>query len=160
MIRPHEGSQPVWSNASPGDEAATSAVGRGWRPTTVVAVIGAILLTLACAAKSARAVASRNPREETRETGTFDRRAALAETNTAMKRAGECQAPEGLPRSVRVDVQFGYDGRVTQAELVTPTGDPAFLDYRRCVEAVFREITSPSYEGSLITVEKTFTVAR
>ena len=88
--------------------------------------------------------------------GPFDTGAARAALGAAAANAASCKKPGGPTGSGKVVVTFAPSGRVTTANVQggsfggTPTGG--------CVASVFRRAKVPPFDGTGVTVSKSFTI--
>jgi hypothetical protein len=86
----------------------------------------------------------------------FSRSAAVSALNAAAGAASGCKKPDGPTGRGRVSVTFAPSGRVTTAVV---NGPPfAGTSVGGCVAAAFRRATVPPFDGSPVTVHKSFSI--
>ncbi len=86
----------------------------------------------------------------------FSRSAAVSALNAAAGAASGCKKPDGPTGRGRVSVTFAPSGRVTTAVV---NGPPfAGTSVGGCVAAAFRRASVPPFDGSPVTVHKSFSI--
>jgi hypothetical protein len=86
----------------------------------------------------------------------FSRSAAVSALNSAAGAASGCKKADGPTGRGRVSVTFAPSGRVTTAVV---NGPPfAGTSVGGCVAAAFRRASVPPFDGSPVTVHKSFTI--
>jgi predicted Zn finger-like uncharacterized protein len=86
----------------------------------------------------------------------FSRSAAISALGAAAGAASGCKKPGGPTGRGRVSVTFAPSGRVTTANV---SGAPfAGTSVGGCVAATFRRASVPPFDGSPVTVHKSFTI--
>lgn len=85
----------------------------------------------------------------------FSRSAAVSALNAAASSAASCKKPDGPTGRGQVSVTFAPSGRVTTANV---GGAFAGTSVGGCVASVFRRATVPPFDGSPVTVRKSFTI--
>ena len=85
----------------------------------------------------------------------FSRSAAVSALNSAAASASSCKKPDGPTGRGKVSVTFAPSGRVTSANV---GGAFAGTAVGGCVAGVFRRAKVPPFDGSPVTVSKSFTI--
>jgi len=86
----------------------------------------------------------------------FDKGAASAALSSAASAATSCKRPDGPTGTGKVLVTFAPSGRVTTANVTG--GGFGGTSVGGCVASVFRSARVPAFQGSPVTVSKSFTI--
>lgn len=100
--------------------------------------------------KAPRSAAPR-ARALAKTSGEFDKQAAISALNAASKKASACERQSVFAGAGKVQVTFGPNGRVTNAQIASG----AFADATsQCVLRAFRSARVPPFTGDSVTVAK------